>query len=97
VLVGEGGARRLGAWVRFVLQAEGGTVRDAQVQVYGCPHTVAASRHVRAQLPGRSLLDLKPGNPEKWREAVNAPVEKLGRMLIIEDALGALRPVPDHR
>jgi cysteine desulfurase len=92
VMVGEAGAQRLGTWVRFTLQVEAGAVREAQVQVYGCPHTVAACNHVRQQLPGRRLDALQPGAPENWREAVNAPVEKLGRMLIIEDALRALRP-----
>ncbi len=90
--MGEAGAQRTGAWVRFALQVDGHTVRAAQVQVYGCPHTIAACNHVQQLLPGRSLDTLQPGLPEEWRLAVNAPVEKLGRMLIIEDALTALRP-----
>jgi cysteine desulfurase len=90
--LGEAGAQRLGAWIRFTLCVEGRTVREAHVQVYGCPQTIAACNHVRRQLPGRSLDALQPGTPEQWRQAVNAPVEKLGRMLIIEDALAALRP-----
>ena len=94
LLVGEGGALRLGTWVRFLAHGENGLIRDARVQVYGCPHTIAASSHVRQQLIGRQLHALVPGTPEQWRLAVNAPVEKLGRMLIIEDALRALRPAP---
>ena len=94
LLVGEGGALRLGTWVRFLVHADGGVIRDARVQVYGCPHTIAASSHVRRQLTGRQLSASVPGTPEEWRLAVNAPVEKLGRMLIIEDALRALRPAP---
>lgn len=87
VLVGEAGAERLGTWIRFILEVENATVREARVQVYGCPHTLAACNHIRQQLPGRRLDALQPGTPEQWRQAVNAPVEKLGRMLIIEDAL----------
>ena len=94
LLVGEGGALRLGTWVRFLAHGENGLIRDARVQVYGYPHTIAASSHVRQQLIGRQLHALVPGTPEQWRLAVNAPVEKLGRMLIIEDALRALRPAP---
>jgi hypothetical protein len=90
VLLGEAGALRLGAWVRFVLHVDAQVVKDARVQVYGCPHTVAAGRHVAAQLVDRPLSDLRPGSPEDWRVAVRAPVEKLGRMLIIEDALSRL-------
>jgi cysteine desulfurase len=92
VLLGEAGAQRLGTWIRFELQIEDRTVREARVQVYGCPHTIAACNHVRQQLPGRALDALQPGTPEQWRQAVNAPVEKLGQMLIIEDALAVLRP-----
>jgi cysteine desulfurase len=84
---GEAGALRLGTWVRFLLQVDAQVVKDARVQVYGCPHTVAAGRLVAGRLVGRPLSDLQPGSPEDWRVAIDAPVEKLGRMLIIEDAL----------
>ena len=90
LLCGEAGAQRLGTWIRFVIEVENATVREARVQVYGCPHTIAACNHVRQQLPGRALDALQPGTPEQWRQAVNAPVEKLGRMLIIEDALASI-------
>jgi cysteine desulfurase len=91
VLLGEAGAERLGTWVRFALRVQGDTVIDARVQVYGCPHVVDACNHLVNQLRGQPLAALQPGTPESWRQIVNAPVEKLGRMLIIEDALTALR------
>jgi cysteine desulfurase len=94
VLQGEAGAERLGTWVRFAALVEGGRVKDARVQVHGCPHTAAACRHVLAQLRGQPLAALAPGTPEQWRVAVAAPVEKLGQMLIIEDALTALCRAP---
>ncbi len=89
-VLGEAGALRLGTWVRFAALLENGRVKEARVQVYGCPHTAAACRHVLARLPGQPLAALAPGTPEEWRVAVTAPVEKLGQMLIIEDALAAL-------
>jgi len=95
LLLGEAGELRLGAWVRFLVRAEAGVIREARVQVYGCPHTVAACSHVRLQLAGRTLASPLPGTPEEWRNSVNAPVEKLGRILIIEDALRALRPASE--
>ena len=90
--VGEAGAARLGTWVRFALNVLDGVVQEARVQVYGCPHTLAACRHLAQGLRGRPLAALAAGTPEQWRVSVSAPVEKLGRMLIIEDALGAMRP-----
>ncbi len=89
VVSGEGGARRLGTQLRFVLCVDGEFVKAARFQAYGCPHTVAACQAIVTQLPGRSRTALLPGTPEQWRQAVGAPVEKLGRMLIIEDALRA--------
>jgi cysteine desulfurase len=92
--LGEAGAERLGTWIRVTLRAEGGTVREARFQVYGCPHTVAACDLLAQRLPGRPLAALAPGSPEQWRTTVGAPVEKLGRFLIIEDALSALAAAP---
>ncbi|MEJ0099348.1 MAG: aminotransferase class V-fold PLP-dependent enzyme [Pseudomonadota bacterium] len=92
--LGEAGAERLGTWVRFALRVENGLVREARAQVYGCPHTVAACKLVQQRLPGQPVAALAPGTPEEWRGIVEAPVEKLGRLLIIEDALTALRAVP---
>jgi NifU-like protein involved in Fe-S cluster formation len=91
-LLGEAGAERLGTWVRFALRVEAGVVREARVQCYGCPHTAAVCSLLAESLPGHRLEALDQGTPESWRQNVHAPIEKLGRMLIIEDALHALRP-----
>jgi len=91
--LGEAGAERLGTWVRFAVRVEEGVIREAHVQSYGCPHIAAVSNLLCEQLKGRSLHFIELGSPDLWRQAVQAPIEKLGRMLIIEDALNALRPV----
>jgi hypothetical protein len=92
--VGEAGAERLGTWVRIALAAEAGHVREVSLQFYGCPHTAAVCNLLQQRLPGRPLAELAVGTPEEWRTTVGAPVEKLGRFLIIEDALMALTAVP---
>jgi hypothetical protein len=51
---------------------------------------VAASQLVARALRGKARSQLQLGTPEDWRLAVGAPVEKLGRILIIEDALSQL-------
>ena len=78
------------AWVRFHLRVEGGIVKAALFQAWGCPHTLAVTAWLTGQLPGRSMTDLVPGTPSAWLEAMEVPVEKLGRLLVIEDALRAL-------
>jgi cysteine desulfurase len=92
--VGEAGAERLGTWIRVELSVTGETIREASIKVYGCPHTTAVCSLLQQRLPGRPLQALALGVPEEWRKSVDAPVEKLGRLLIIEDALTALRAVP---
>jgi cysteine desulfurase len=89
VISGEAGAERLGAWVRWHWRIAGDRVAEARFQVYGCPAVLAATQYLAAQLPGLERGGALPGTPALWLEAVNSPVEKLGRMLIIEDAARA--------
>jgi hypothetical protein len=41
------------------------------------------------QLPGRTRASLVPGEPPEWALTLSVPVEKLGRLLVVEDALRA--------
>ncbi|HEV7714460.1 MAG TPA: aminotransferase class V-fold PLP-dependent enzyme, partial [Steroidobacteraceae bacterium] len=89
VVSGEAGSVGEDAWVRFHLRVSGGNVKAALFQAYGCPHTLAVTSWLSQQLPGRPRTDLVPGTPAAWLEAMDVPVEKLGRLLVIEDALRA--------
>jgi len=84
--VGEAGSVSQEAWVRFHLAFEGGTVKAARFQAYGCPHTLAVAAWLTEQLPG--CRDV-PGEPADWARALSVPTAKLGRLLIVEDALRA--------
>jgi NifU-like protein involved in Fe-S cluster formation len=94
VVRGEAGGIAEGAWVRFHLRIAGGAVKAALFQAWGCPHTLAVTAWLTEQLPGRSLTDLIPGTPAAWLEAMDVPVEKLGRLLTVEDALNATLQPP---
>lgn len=89
VVSGEAGGRRLGTWVRWHWRIVEGRVAEARFQAYGCPAVLGAAQHVADRLPGFEPGAPLPGSPASWLEAVNSPVEKLGRMLIIEDAAHA--------
>jgi hypothetical protein len=39
------------------------------------------------QLPGRARAGLLPGTPAEWARARGVPTEKLGRLLVVEDAM----------
>jgi NifU-like protein involved in Fe-S cluster formation len=86
---GEAGSIEQEAWVRFHLQVADGVVKDARFQAYGCPHTLATAAWLSQQLPGRTLAQLAVCAAADWARALSVPVEKLGRLLVVEDALRA--------
>jgi cysteine desulfurase len=90
VVQGTAGSPTHEAWVRFHLRTDGSIVKAALFQAWGCPHTLAVTAWVTGQLPGRSMTDLVPGTPSAWLQALEVPVEKLGRLLMVEDALRAV-------
>lgn len=89
VIRGEAGSADADTWVQFHLRIESGTVRDARFKAYGCPHTLAVTAWLTRLLPGRAVSNLSVGEPVEWAQALAVPVEKLGRLLVIEDALHA--------
>jgi len=84
---GEAGGPGEDTWVRFQLLVAGDTVKDARYQVFGCPHTMATAARVCDELRGRVRSELIPGTPAAWARARDIPVERLGRLLLLEDAL----------
>jgi cysteine desulfurase len=90
VIQGVAGGPEHEAWVRFHVQVEGANVKAALFQAWGCPHTLAVTAWLTGQLPGRTMMDLVPGTPSEWLQALEVPVEKLGRLLVVEDALRAV-------
>lgn len=92
---GGAGVRERGTWVQFDVRVEQGVIRETRFLAFGCPHTIAVSAWVAEQALGRIAADALPETVQALSERFAVPVEKRGRLLIIEDAwLGALRSVP---
>jgi len=89
VLCGEAGSVAQEAWIRFHLQIADGVVKDARFLAYGCPHTLAVSAWLTEQLRDQKLSQLSVGAPSDWAQELSVPIEKLGRLLVVEDALRA--------
>jgi cysteine desulfurase len=89
VISGEGGAAGEPSWVRVQLLVADDSVKDARFQAFGCPHTMDTTAWVCGELPGRTRAALVPGTPQDWARVRGVPVEKLGRLFAIEDALRA--------
>jgi cysteine desulfurase len=87
VVAGEAGGAGQDTWVRFQLLVAHDTVKEARFQAFACPHTMDAAAWLCGELRGRRREALIPGTPAAWAAARGIPVEKLGRLLLVEDAL----------
>ena len=86
---GRAGKQGDGTDVFFELQIADGIVKSARFSAYGCPHTVAVVAWLCEVMEGRKLDTGISGSPADWAQAFEVPAEKLGRLLIVEDALRA--------
>jgi hypothetical protein len=75
--------------VRFLLRLSDERVVEARYGTYGCPHTLATCEWLARSLEGRRLDALGMGDPIQWAQRLGVPAAKLGRLLVIEDALRA--------
>jgi NifU-like protein involved in Fe-S cluster formation len=87
VLIGEAGQEALGTRVRFSLRVSAERLLEVRYRAYGCPHTLATCEWLARSLEGKALAALKPGNPIGWAQHLGVPAAKLGRLLVVEDAL----------
>lgn len=88
-VTGEAGTREQGTWVRFMLNPSGEYIERAAHQVYGCPATQAVCEWLVVQLKGRSWRDPGLGGPQDWARTLEIPLDRLTRLLVVEDALRA--------
>ncbi|HEX9707437.1 MAG TPA: iron-sulfur cluster assembly scaffold protein [Steroidobacteraceae bacterium] len=89
-VAGEAIALDRGAWVRFDARIEAGRIADCVFRAWGCPHTLAAAAWVAAEVRMRAVMDCASIDAPRLARELDAPAEKMGRMLVVEDALGAL-------
>jgi|SRR5687767_2102037 len=89
LVAGEAEDRTLHVWVRFQLQIVDGVVAAAGFQAFGCPHTLAAASAVADWLEGRSVAEARRLDVKAVCAELEVPVEKLGKLLRIEDAVAA--------
>ena len=91
VASGAAGNRTLGTWVRFDLRLapavdRPAVIAEARFLAFGCPHTIAVAAWVAEQAAGRPLSGELLQPVDALRRSFDVPVEKLGRLLVIEDA-----------
>ena len=94
---GAAGSRGQGIWVQFDVQI--GSLRQQSIVeavrflAYACPHVIAVADWVAQKAVGGSTEPVLPEGVPALRERFEVPIEKLGRLLIVEDAwIAALSP-----
>ena len=98
VFRGAAGDKAQGTWVQFDLHIKAGTVSAASFLAFACPHTIAVAAWLAEQAVGGRLQPVLPEGVPALRDRFAVPVEKMGRLLIIEDAwLAAVLPAIDYR
>ena len=83
---GAAGNREQGTWVQFDVQTASGILKEARFLAFGCPHTIAVAAWVAEQVLGQPVIRRLPDSVQAISLQFAVPVEKLGRLLIIEDA-----------
>jgi len=87
VFTGAAGRRERGATVRFEARIDAGRIDEIAFQAYGCPHTVAACSLATQRLVRQPAAALENIDPQELMSELEVPVEKTGKMLLVQDAL----------
>ena len=89
-VVGEAAESETGARVILHAVVDRDTVRILRYQVFGCPHLIAAAEAFCDQAEGQPVSTLLELDVPGLMDKLTIPVEKTGRVLILEDAAKAL-------
>ena len=96
-LCGAAGEREHGTEVVFHMGVDAARIVEMTFQVFGCPHTIAACSVLVEALTGRPVESLQGVRFDELAASLDLPVEKTGRLLIIEDALRKCRADWDNK
>jgi NifU-like protein involved in Fe-S cluster formation len=87
---GAAGSRAQGTWVQFDVRIgspnQESTVEAARFLAYGCPHVIAVADWLAQSAVGGPAEPVLPESVHALRARFEVPIEKLGRLLIVEDA-----------
>ncbi len=84
---GEAGSVGHGTWIVIQACVEAGRLETVKFLAYGCPHTIAACCRMTEKLAGAAVGELVNFAPDWLTDELNIPVEKAGKLLILQDAL----------
>lgn len=79
-----------GARIEFVAGTNGAKLEKLRYRATGCPHFIAAAEWLCRQFEGGEIAELDIFDVQQCMSALDIPVAKTGRVLLIEDAIHLL-------
>ncbi len=79
-----------GVRVQFSADTRDGSITAMRVLAWGCPHIIAVAESVCTGLEGRVVTDLEEFVAADLMQSLPVPMEKSGRIIVIEDAVRSL-------
>lgn len=89
VITGAAGETRQGTRVQFQMRVDNDEIVDVRFRAYGCPHTIAAASLLARSISGQKITAMPAIDPQRIAHELELPDNKLGRVLVAEDALKA--------
>lgn len=80
-----------GIRLRLSAKVDDGRIQQLLFRCWGCPHTIAAAEAVCRQFEGAEIGELANFSTAQIMSDLTVPVEKTGRILVVEDAVRSLR------
>jgi len=88
-LLGEAGSEQQGAWIQLSAGVIENKLLDVGFRSFACPHIIAACNWLAERLEGESVDALLELPLDELRTMFDIPVEKAGKLLILQDAARA--------
>ena len=79
-----------GVCIELSADIKNGLIERLRFRAWGCPHVLATAEALCAQHEGQAVVDLENFTAADLMQSLAVPVEKSGRILVIEDAVRAL-------
>ena len=79
-----------GMRVRLSAEVEDGRITRLAFRAWACPHVIAAAESVCREFEGRPVAELEQFASAQIMQDLAVPVEKTGRILVLEDSVRSL-------
>lgn len=86
-----------GMRVRLSTRVAGGRISELRFKAWGCPHVIAAAEAFCRHFESRPVADLEEFETSQIMRDLAVPVEKTGRILVLEDTVRSLRAAIQDR